>query len=111
MKIAIIGAAASGLPAIKCCLDEGLQPVCFERTDDIGGLWNWQEKPTDGRSTVMKSTIINSSKETSFYSDFLVPADYPNYMHNKKVLSYLRLYAKKLRLNQTHSLPYRGQEN
>ena len=41
----------------------------------------------------MKSTIINSSKEMSFYSDFLVPDDYPNYMHNRKVLSYFRLYA------------------
>ena len=93
MKIAIIGAGASGLPAIKCCLDEGLQPVCFEKTDDIGGLWNWRENPTDGQSTVMKSTIINTSKEIGFYSDFLVPADYPNYMHNSKVLSYFRLYA------------------
>jgi len=99
-KIAIIGAGASGLPAIKCCLDEGLQPVCFERTEDIGGLWNWKETPTDGRSTVMKSTIINTSKEMSFYSDFLVPDDYPNFMHNKKVLSYFRLYAENFDLNK-----------
>lgn len=35
-KVAVIGAGASGLPAIKCCVDEGLQPVCFERTDHIG---------------------------------------------------------------------------
>ena len=92
-KIAIIGAGSSGLPAIKCCLDEGLQPVCFEITDDIGGLWNYKENPADGQPTVMKSTIINTSKEMSFYSDFLVPDDYPNYMHNSKVLSYFRLYA------------------
>lgn len=36
MKIAIIGSGASGLVAVKSCLDEGLDPVCFERTDDIG---------------------------------------------------------------------------
>ena len=35
-RIAVIGSGASGLTAIKCCLDEGLQPVCFERTDHIG---------------------------------------------------------------------------
>ena len=93
MKIAIIGAGASGLPAIKCCLDEGLQPVCFERTDDIGGLWNYKENPINDQSTVMKSTVSNTSKEMSFCSDFQVPADYPNFMHNKKVLSYFRLYA------------------
>lgn len=42
-RIAIIGSGASGLTAIKSCLDEGLTPVCFERTDDIGGLWNYKE--------------------------------------------------------------------
>ena len=35
-RIAIIGSGASGIAAIKCCLDEGLVPVCFERTDHIG---------------------------------------------------------------------------
>lgn len=41
-RIAVIGAGASGLTAIKCCLDEGLQPTCFERSEDIGGLWRFQ---------------------------------------------------------------------
>jgi dimethylaniline monooxygenase (N-oxide forming) len=36
MKVAIIGAGASGLTAIKCCIDEGLEPVCYERSNDIG---------------------------------------------------------------------------
>lgn len=34
--MAVIGAGASGLTAIKCCLDEGITPVCFERSDYIG---------------------------------------------------------------------------
>lgn len=41
-RIAVIGGGVSGLTSIKCCLDEGLEPVCFERTDDIGGLWRFQ---------------------------------------------------------------------
>ena len=36
MRVAVIGAGASGLTAIKCCIDEGLEPVCFERSNDIG---------------------------------------------------------------------------
>lgn len=100
MKVAIIGAGASGLVAIKSCLDEGLQPVCFDIADDIGGLWNWTERPIESRSTVMKSTIINTSKETSFYSDFVVPPDFPNFMHNTKVLEYFRRYAKHFALAQ-----------
>ncbi len=38
-RVAVIGAGSSGLTSIKCCLDEGLEPVCFESGDDIGGLW------------------------------------------------------------------------
>lgn len=41
-RVAVIGAGASGLTAIKCCLDEGLEPTCFEKTDDIGGLWRYK---------------------------------------------------------------------
>lgn len=37
MKIAIIGSGASGLAAIKSCLDEGLRPHCFEKQRFIGG--------------------------------------------------------------------------
>lgn len=41
-RVAIIGAGASGLCALKCCLDEGLVPTCFERSGDIGGLWRFE---------------------------------------------------------------------
>ena len=42
-RILIIGAGASGLPAIKSCLEEGLIPICVERSEHIGGLWNYRE--------------------------------------------------------------------
>lgn len=41
-RVAVIGAGSSGLTSIKCCLDEGLEPVCFESSDDIGGLWKFK---------------------------------------------------------------------
>jgi len=98
-KVLVIGAGACGLGALKCCLEENdFSVICVERTDDIGGLWNYQEQPVDGRSTVMRSTIINTSKELSCYSDFPMPADFPNYCHNTKLLEYMRLYADKFSL-------------
>ena len=94
-RVAITGAGASGLPAIKSVLEEDMIPVCFERTDDIGGLWNYSPNiREDGQASVMKSTVMNSSKEMMCHSDFPVPKDYPNSMHNSKVLEYFRLYAK-----------------
>ena len=98
-RMAIIGAGASGLTAIKSVLEEDMIPVCFERTDDIGGLWRYTpEERDDGQASVMKSTVINTSKEKMCYSDFPIPDEYPNFMHNTKVLEYFRLYAKEFNL-------------
>ncbi|XP_054836065.1 dimethylaniline monooxygenase [N-oxide-forming] 4-like [Eublepharis macularius] len=92
-KVAIIGAGVSGLASIKCCLDEGLEPTCFERSDDIGGLWRFREIPEEGRSIVYKSVITNTSKEMSSFSDFPFPEVCPNFLHHSVLLEYLRMYA------------------
>ncbi|XP_026559216.1 dimethylaniline monooxygenase [N-oxide-forming] 2-like [Pseudonaja textilis] len=97
-RVAIIGAGASGLTAIKCCLDEGLQPTCFERSEDIGGLWRFQEHVTEGHSSIYKSLTTNSSKELMSFSDFPIPEEYPNYVHHSKMMEYFRMYAKQFDL-------------
>ncbi|KAM4641596.1 flavin-containing monooxygenase 5-like [Discoglossus pictus] len=97
-KICVIGGGSSGLTAIKCCLDEDLEPTCFERSDDIGGLWRFKENPEDGRASIYKSVIINTSKEMMCFSDYPIPEDYPNYMHNSKIMEYFRMYAKHFNL-------------
>jgi dimethylaniline monooxygenase (N-oxide forming) len=96
--VAIIGGGISGLICIKCCLEAGLLPTCYEMTDDIGGLWNYDSNAVDGKASVMKSTVINTSKEFMAFSDFPAPTDYPNYMHNTKLLAYFRSYADKFHL-------------
>ena len=35
-RVAVVGAGVAGLTAIKSCLDDGLEPVCFELRSDIG---------------------------------------------------------------------------
>lgn len=115
-RIAIIGGAASGLPSIRHALLYDLEPVCFELTDDIGGLWRYKQndrsfKGTKGWlaflyssffflskysvtvSSVMKSTVINTSKEMTAYSDFPPKPEAANFMHNSEMLQYLRDYA------------------
>lgn len=37
-SVAVIGAGASGLAALKSCLEEGLKPTCFEKADSLGKL-------------------------------------------------------------------------
>lgn len=43
-RVAVIGGGCAGLACLKCCLDEGLEPVCFESSDDIGGVWRFKVK-------------------------------------------------------------------
>ena len=37
-SVAVLGAGVAGLSATKSCLEEGLQPVCFEQANQIGGI-------------------------------------------------------------------------
>ncbi|XP_023284499.1 dimethylaniline monooxygenase [N-oxide-forming] 5-like [Seriola lalandi dorsalis] len=99
-RVLVIGAGPSGLTSIKACLDEGLQPTCFESSRDIGGLWRFKEKPEPGRANIYQSVVINSSKEMMSFSDFPPPAQLPNNMHHSQVLLYLRLYAQAFDLLQ-----------
>ncbi|KAM5237495.1 flavin-containing monooxygenase 5-like [Ctenodactylus gundi] len=93
-KVAVIGAGVSGLAAIRSCLEEGLEPLCFEKSNDIGGLWRYEETPECGRPGIYRSLTSNTSKEMMAFSDYPFPDHFPNYLHNTKVMQYLRMYAK-----------------
>ncbi|GFV01103.1 dimethylaniline monooxygenase 5 [Trichonephila clavipes] len=94
-RIAIIGAGPCGLTAAKCCLEEDLDVVVFDKTDNIGGLWCYRDYDQEGIPSVMKSTVINTSKELSAFSDFPPPAHFPNFMHNSVMFQYFKMYAEK----------------
>ena len=59
MKVGIVGAGASGLPAIKTCLEYGFEPVCFEKTTDIGGLWRFKPSECDGKENVTNAMVYH----------------------------------------------------
>jgi len=77
-RIAIIGAGPSGIAAAKNMLAVGLDNlVLFDRQDQVGGNWVFQED--EGHSSVYETTHIISSKRWSQYEDFPMPDDYPDY--------------------------------
>ncbi|KAK5907334.1 hypothetical protein CesoFtcFv8_005199 [Champsocephalus esox] len=88
-RVAVIGGGSSGLACIKSCLGEGLEPVCYESSDDIGGLWRFKENPEPDRASIYHSVIINTSKEMMCFSDFPIPANFPNYMHNSLIMDHI----------------------
>ncbi|KAJ8789160.1 hypothetical protein J1605_004954 [Eschrichtius robustus] len=93
--LAIVGAGVSGLASIWCCLEEELEPTCFERSNDVGGLWQFSDNEEEGRASIYQSVFINSSKEMMCFPDFPYPDDYPNYMHKSKLQEYIKTFAQK----------------
>ncbi|PRD27213.1 UNVERIFIED_CONTAM: Dimethylaniline monooxygenase [N-oxide-forming] 5 [Trichonephila clavipes] len=89
--VAVVGAGSSGLAAIKSCKEEEMDVICFEKSDRIGGLWNYKEG--SDFPSVMKSTVINTHKEMTAFSDFPPPSHFQNYMHNSQIKQYLYMYA------------------
>ncbi|KAF9575128.1 Cyclopentanone 1,2-monooxygenase (CPMO) [Mortierella alpina] len=104
-RVAIIGTGASGLPAIKECLEEKefIEVVAFEQQQHLGGLWRFTEVSEENpnpHSSVYKSTIINVSKQSMSYSDFAIPIDWPTYLPHKKVAHYFDMYAEHFQLRE-----------
>lgn len=97
-RVLVIGAGVCGLTSIKSCKEEGIEVVCFEKTGRVGGLWNYHDSDDDDIPSCMKSTIINTSKEMSSFSDFPPPKEFANFMHNRQMLRYFQLYAEKFLL-------------
>ncbi|XP_077309144.1 flavin-containing monooxygenase 3-like [Lithobates pipiens] len=92
--VAVIGAGISGLAALKCSLEVGLQAICFEKSEYVGGLWKFMDQAEEGRASIYRSVFTNACKEMMCYPDFPIPDEYPNFMHNDVFLEYLKLYAK-----------------
>ncbi|PVD18904.1 hypothetical protein C0Q70_21463 [Pomacea canaliculata] len=99
-RVAVIGGGAAGLVATKTCLEEGLEPTCFDRRDSLGGLWVFDEKVEENLSCCMSSTMLNTSKEILAFSDFPMPKEFPNFMHNRQGLEYLQRYALNFKLDK-----------
>lgn len=88
--VAVIGAGISGIATAKCLLDDNFKIIVYEKSDHIGGLWQFTE---DGYG-VMRFTHINVSKYNYCFSDFPFPDDVPDYPSHSHMAEYIRSYAK-----------------
>lgn len=70
--------------------------ICYEKTNEVGGLWHYRDNYQV--TTVQFTTVANSSKEMSAFSDFPPPPNWPNYLHHTLMLKYLLSYAKHFHL-------------
>ena len=93
MRVAVIGAGVSGIAAAKCLMEEGLDPVVFEQSAAIGGIWRYDESLPDGGGPAYRGLRTNTSKQTTAFSDFPFPKHLPDFPPRAEMLRYLDDYA------------------
>jgi cation diffusion facilitator CzcD-associated flavoprotein CzcO len=83
-KHAIIGAGFCGLGMAAAMKRHGIPFDVFEADDEVGGNWY---------HGVYENVHIISSRRTTEYKDFPMPADWPDFPSAGQMLSYLKSYA------------------
>ncbi|HRF10218.1 MAG TPA: NAD(P)-binding domain-containing protein [Xanthobacteraceae bacterium] len=90
MSYLVIGAGPAGLAALRSFRDAGLAVEGAERNADVGGQWLYGAPS----SAVYASTHLISSKATTAFADFPMPADWPAYPGRAQIEQYFKDYAK-----------------
>jgi len=90
-RVAVVGAGACGLTAVKALTDARLSVQCFEKGDRVGG--NWVFKNKNGQSSAYRSLHINTSRERMQFRDFPMPKHYPDYPRHDLIARYFQDYA------------------
>ena len=89
-RACVIGAGSSGLAAAKALYSARVPFDCFERGPVVGG--NWVFENPNGVSACYRSLEINTSCPRMAYSDFPMPAYYPDYARHWEVREYFERY-------------------
>jgi dimethylaniline monooxygenase (N-oxide forming) len=89
LRVAVIGAGPLGLLSLKNLREDGFDVTAFEARPFIGGIWRYSD---DERLSVAESTIFNSSKYRSAFTDFPLPEETDDYPTWQQLNSYLESY-------------------
>lgn len=89
-SVCVIGAGSSGIAAAKALHERGIPFDCFEKSDRVGGNWVFGNR--NEMSSAYRSLHINTSRERMEYSDFPMPASYPDFPHHSQIAAYFEDY-------------------
>src|SRR4051812_22818056 len=89
-SVCLIGAGSSGIAVAKALHEHGVPFHCYEASDRVGGNWVFGNK--NGMSAAYRDLHINTSRDRMAYSDFPMPADYPDYPHHAQIAAYFDDY-------------------
>jgi cation diffusion facilitator CzcD-associated flavoprotein CzcO len=89
-SVCLIGAGSSGIAVAKALHENGVPFDCLEASDRVGGNWVFGNR--NGMSAAYRDLHINTSRDRMAYSDFPMPADYPDYPHHTQIAAYFDAY-------------------
>ena len=89
-RICVIGAGISGLVAAKVLLGRGHDVAVLEKAGDLGGVW----EPSRSYPGVQTQT----PRDLYCFSDFPMPAEYPEWPSGAQMHAYLDAYARRFGL-------------
>ncbi|HEX5513901.1 MAG TPA: NAD(P)-binding domain-containing protein [Gammaproteobacteria bacterium] len=87
---AVIGAGPMGLATARNLDKHGVPFTGFELHADVGGLWDIDNP----HSTMYETAHLISSKSTTEFTEFPMPAAVPPYPHHSQMRQYFRDYAR-----------------
>jgi dimethylaniline monooxygenase (N-oxide forming) len=88
--VCLVGAGSSGIAVAKALYQHGVPFDCIEASDRVGGNWVFGNR--NGMSAAYRDLHINTSRDRMAYSDFPMPADYPDYPHHTQIAAYFDDY-------------------
>lgn len=88
-RVCIVGAGPAGLSAARALRRLGIPYDQYERHTDVGGIWDLDNPGTP----MYESAHFISSRKTSGFFDFPMPAAFPDYPRNRQILAYTRDFA------------------
>lgn len=94
--VAVIGGGVSGLAAAKAFDERGHRVLGFERSHDLGGVWELSRSYPDVQT--------QSPKDLYRFTDHPMPGDYPEWPKGPQVHAYLHSYARKHGLHRLFRL-------
>ena len=104
-RVAVIGAGAAGLVAARECLRQGFEVHVFEKSDKVGGVWQYTDEVEDdllGRNpkrplhgSLYKNLRTNLPRRLMAYRDFPFEAEegVSQFVSHERVCKYLEDFA------------------
>lgn len=96
VSVCIIGAGVGGLAIAKQLRQSGIDFQCYDAREKIGGIWAYTE---DTNFTAAWERLNQNTPRGRYeFSDYPMPASYPDYPTRQQVQDYLEDYARHFNL-------------